>query len=102
MSDDYAALALREVEGGVLVPVRAKPRSSRERVEGVVEGALVVAVRAAPVDGEANAALVAVLAKALGVPKGDVDVAKGASGRSKTVRVEGLDAETVRRRLAGG
>jgi len=95
-----AALAVSVEAGAVSFAVRAQPRSSREAIEGVREGALRVALTAPPVDGEANAALVALLAKALGVPKRDVVVVAGSAGRSKRVRVAGLTADEVRSRLA--
>lgn len=84
----------------VTFAVRAQPRSSREAIEGVREGALRVALTAPPVEGEANAALVALLSKVLGVPKRDVTVIAGTANRSKRVRVSGLTPELVRARLA--
>jgi uncharacterized protein (TIGR00251 family) len=96
----FAALVVSVEAGTVSFAVRAQPRSSREAIEGVREGALRVALTAPPVDGEANAALVALLAKALGVPKRDVAVVAGSSGRSKRVRVAGVTADEVRTRLA--
>jgi len=87
-------------EASVTFAVRAQPRSSREAIEGVREGALRVALTAPPVEGEANAALVALLARVLGVPKRDVSVIAGTANRSKRVRVSGLTSETVRSRLA--
>jgi uncharacterized protein (TIGR00251 family) len=95
-----AELALGVEDGAVVFAVRAQPRSSREAIEGVREGALRVALTAPPVEGEANAALVALLAKALGLPKRDVAVVAGAANRNKRVRVAGLTADEVRRRLA--
>lgn len=95
-----AELVLGAEDGAVTFAVRAQPRSSREAVEGVREGALRVALTAPPVEGEANAALVALLAKALGRPKRDVAVIAGAANRSKRVRVAGLSADEVRARLA--
>jgi uncharacterized protein YggU (UPF0235/DUF167 family) len=58
-----------------------------------------VRVRAAPVEGAANAALERLLADALDVPKSRISVAKGASARVKTVEIDGLDEAEVRRRL---
>ncbi len=93
-------LDLTDLPDGVLIPVRAVPRASREALDGVVEGALRVRLAAPPVEGAANKALVAFLAGLLGVPKRDVSIATGAHGRRKLVRVAGLDADEARRRLA--
>lgn len=82
----------RLVAGGAELRVRAQPGSSRDQVEGVGEDAagqrfLKVRVRAVPEKGKANAAIEAVLAQALGVPKSAVTVEKGETQRIKTVRI---------------
>lgn len=79
--------------------VRVKPRASRDAVGEVHEGALDVSVTAPPVDGEANAAVVRLLASRLGVGRAAVSVVAGASGKQKVVEVNGVDAEQVRQRL---
>ena len=86
--------------------VRLTPRGGADRIDGWETDAagrehLKVRVRAAPVEGEANAALEALLAKALGLPKRSVRVERGATARLKQVAVEGLDAGEVRARLKG-
>ena len=72
--------------------MRAQPGASRDQIEGVGEDAagqrfLKVRVRAVPEKGRANAAIEALLAKALGVPKSAVVVEKGETQRIKTVRI---------------
>lgn len=84
--------------------MRLTPRGGRDAVDGWDTDAagrehLKVRVRAAPVGGEANAALEALLAAALGLPKSAVAVAKGTTARLKQVAIEGLDAAEVRARL---
>jgi len=79
--------------------VRLTPRASREEIAGVREGAILVRVTAPPVDGAANAALVRLLAKALGVPKGAVAIISGETSRTKVVEVAGLDEAEARGRL---
>jgi uncharacterized protein YggU (UPF0235/DUF167 family) len=79
---------------GLSVRVRLTPRGGRDALEGVetlADGRTVLKarVRAAPEKGQANTALEALMAKALGVPKSNVSVVAGATGRIKTVRVEG-------------
>lgn len=64
-------------------------------MDGVNGDALRVRVHAPPVDGAANEALVAVLAEALGVPKGAVTVVAGATSRNKVVEVAGTTPEAV-------
>jgi uncharacterized protein (TIGR00251 family) len=61
----------------------------------VQDGRLKVAVTSPPVDGEANAAVIELLAKSLGVARGAVTVIAGASSRRKTVRVAGVTKPAI-------
>jgi len=79
--------------------IRLTPRASREEIAGERDGAILVRVTAPPVDGAANAALVRLLAKALGVPKGAVAIVSGETSRTKVVEVAGLDEAEARGRL---
>ena len=75
-----------------------QPRARRNEVS-VRGGRLLVKVTAAPADGKANAAVCALIAKALGVPKGAVRVERGATSRDKLVSVRGMDEREVKRCL---
>lgn len=88
-------LRVSEHNGEVHLSVRAQPRASRDSIVGVHDGALKIAITAPPVDGEANAAIVAFLAKKLGVPKRSVRVVRGDSSREKVVAIEGVSVEAV-------
>ena len=79
----------REVNGALVVDVIVQPRASRPGVGPAVGDRLRVAVTAAPVEGEANAAVVELLAAAFGVRRGDVSILRGQTGRRKTVRIAG-------------
>ena len=84
--------------------VKLTPGASADRIDGWdvdAEGrpVLKVRVRARPVEGEANAALLKLLAKALGVAKSAVTLARGGQSRIKMVGVSGLTDEDVRARL---
>jgi uncharacterized protein len=83
--------------------VRVIPRAAHDELAGTREGRLLVRVTAPPVDGKANAAVCALLAKAAGVPKGAVRVVRGGSARDKRVRIEGdVDERAVRVALGLG
>ena len=80
--------------GGVTIAVRLTPKGGRDAIDGVetlADGSTVlkVRVRAAPHEGEANAALGRVLAKALGVPPSRIAVVGGATSRIKRVKAVG-------------
>ena len=85
----------------VRLSVRLTPRASREEIAGFEGETLRVRVTAPPVEGRANRALVRLLAKRLGVPRGAVRVVTGQTSRSKVVAIAGLDATELRRRLGG-
>lgn len=87
------------------LPIKLTPGASADRIDGWdvdAEGrpVLKVRVRARPVEGEANAALVAFLAKTLGVPRRDVTLSRGGQSRLKMIEVAGLDDENLRSRLS--
>ena len=95
-----ATLDIGESAEGITLKVRVQPRASRNAFGGEREGALVVRLTAAPVDGAANEALVRLLGRGLGVARSAVRIATGTSGRSKRVAVAGIDATTARARLS--
>ena len=87
------------------LPIRLQPGAAVDRIEGWEadpEGrrVLKVRVRARPIDGEANDALIRLLAKSLGVSKSSVTVVRGGQSRSKMLLVDGLDDETLGARIA--
>lgn len=69
--------------------VQVTPNASRSEVAGVTEGVLRIRLRAAPIDGKANEALIRFLADALSLPKSTVSIATGHAGRRKTVEIAG-------------
>ena len=75
--------------------IRVIPRVGRSGFAGLRDGALVVKLAAAPVDGAANDELIALFAKTLRVPKRDVQIVSGEQSRSKRVRVAGMDREQL-------
>ena len=78
-----------------LLDVRVVPRAGKSGIAGLREGALLVRLAAAPVDGAANAELIAVLADALHLPKRSIRIVSGDRSRSKCVRVEGMDSDAI-------
>ncbi len=63
------------------------------------KGVLRVSVAAAPVDGQANAALCKLIAKRAGVPRTRVTIVRGERSRDKVVRIEGMELADVRSAL---
>jgi uncharacterized protein YggU (UPF0235/DUF167 family) len=92
-------------EGGVELAVRLTPRAGRSAVEGLGESegrpVLRVRVTAPPVENAANAALVATLASALGLPKTTIRLTGGQKGRVKTLRIDAPGAASRLEALVG-
>jgi uncharacterized protein (TIGR00251 family) len=97
------ALPWAAVAGGVALSVRLTPKGGRDGIDGIARMAdgrsmLKARVRAAPSEGEANEALIRLIAKALGVPPRDVALAAGATTRVKRLTIAG-DSPTLIARL---
>lgn len=73
--------------------IRVIPRAGRSGFGGLRDGALLVRLAAAPVDGAANDELIALLAKTLRIPKRDITIVSGERSRTKRVRIAGIDRE---------
>jgi uncharacterized protein (TIGR00251 family) len=87
----------RIAAGGLLLVIRLTPRGGRDAIDGVAQlsdgrSVLKARVRAAASEGEANAALVKLIAKTLGVAVRDVSLVAGASARLKQLRISGAGA----------
>lgn len=91
------------IPGGVALMVRLTPKGGRDSIDGVEaladgRSVLKARVRVAPSEGEANAALVRMIARALDIPARSVVIAGGATARLKRLTVAG-DAPTLIARL---
>jgi uncharacterized protein (TIGR00251 family) len=84
------------------ISVRLTPRAAADRIEVLGDGSLAVRVTAPAVDGRANEALRRTVAKKLGVAPSRVTLVRGQRSRDKVLRIEGLDADAVRRALGEG
>jgi hypothetical protein len=76
-----------------------QPRASRDEIAGVAGSAIRVRLKAPPVDGAANDALLRFLASRLEVARSALTLVSGQTGRTKVVAVEGLSAGELARRL---
>ena len=90
---------LTETAEGVVVNVRAAPRSSRAGLDGTVGDSLKVRIRSAPVDGKANKELIEVLADAFDLPKSAVVFKGGETSKTKRLLLRGATKETILSRL---
>lgn len=91
-----------ETKEGVVVNVRAQPRSSRAGLDGLIGEAVKVRIRAAPVDGKANKELIETLADAFDLPKAAVRFVSGETSKLKRILLAGVTAAALRARLGDG
>jgi len=92
-------LAIHETPEGVTFAVKVHPRAKKNAITGELGDALKVSLTAPPIDGKANQACIEFCAKLLKVPRSSVTIASGQSSRQKVIRVIGLSAEEVRKRV---
>ncbi|HKB52689.1 MAG TPA: DUF167 domain-containing protein [Ramlibacter sp.] len=92
-------IPIHDTPQGATFAVKVHPRARRNALTGEVGEALKVALTAPPVEGRANQACVKFLAELLNVPRSSVTIVAGSTGRNKVVRVAGLSAAKIERRL---
>jgi uncharacterized protein (TIGR00251 family) len=79
--------------------VKLHPRAKKNAITGIVGEAVKLAVTAPPVDGRANEACIEFFANLFAVPRSSITIASGETSRRKVIRVAGLSADELRRRL---
>lgn len=96
---ELSGLNLTTSKRGVLIPVRVTPRGRKNDITGVRNGSLLISVTAPPADGEANAAVIEVLCKALHCPKSALSLWRGDKARDKVISVTGIELDVIQSRL---
>ena len=86
---------------GTLLPVKVVPGASRDRVVGVLGGALKIQTAAAPEKGRANKTVIAILAKSLGLSPREIQLVRGQTSPRKLFRIAGLSPEKLPGALRG-
>ena len=92
-------IAIRESPTGVTFAVKVHPRAKKNAIIGELGDALKLSLTSPPVEGRANDACIEFFAKLLKVPRSSVTIASGQTSRQKMIRVSGLSAEEVRKRI---
>ena len=87
---------ITETPDGVILNVRAQPRSSRSGIDGILGDAVKVRIRCAPVDGKANKELIETLADAFDLPKSAIVFKGGETSKTKRILLRGIEAAKVR------
>ncbi|HVR24760.1 MAG TPA: DUF167 domain-containing protein [Candidatus Polarisedimenticolia bacterium] len=93
-------IPVHDAPGGALIAIKVHPRARKNAITGELGDALKVSLTSPPVDGRANQACIEFFAKLLKLPQSSVTIASGQTSRTKLLRVSGLAAEEVRKRIA--
>ena len=93
---------LSETPEGVILNVKAQPRSSKAGVDGLIGDAVKVRIRCAPVDGKANKEFVETLADAFGLPKSGVIFKSGETSKQKRILLRGVSAAAAMKAVGCG
>jgi uncharacterized protein len=86
-------------DGRVLLRVYVQPGASSNKILGLHDNAMKLAVTAPPVDGKANTAVIKFLAAFLNVKKKDLEIKHGLQSRKKSILVAGLNVEEIRLKI---
>ena len=92
-------IPIRDTATGVTFAVKVQPRARKNAITGEAGDVLKLSLTAPPVDGRANAACIEFFANLLDVARSSITIASGETSRNKVIRVAGLSAEEVRRRI---
>ena len=89
---------IRESKNGVIADFKVIPRSSRNSVE-IQDDLIRVKITAPPVDGKANNAVIKYFSDVLSLPKRNIVILRGETGRQKTLEFSGLNKENFLKKL---
>jgi len=92
-------VTIYDTPSGATFAVKVHPRARQNAINGEIGDALKLSLTAPPIEGRANEACIEFLAKLLKLPRSSVTIASGHNSRRKVIRVVGLSAEEVRRRI---
>ncbi len=91
---------VKDVSGGATFAVKVHPRARKNAITGTVGDALKLTLTAPPVEGRANQAAIEFFAKLFEIRRSSITITSGETGRNKVLRISGITAAQLRRRLA--
>jgi len=95
-------IAVQDTLAGATFTVKLQPRARKNGITGELEDGLKLSVTAPPVDGKANEACMEFFAKFLKVRRSSVTIASGQTSRRKLIRIAGMSAAELKKRLSLG
>ncbi len=85
-----------------VITLYIQPGAKQSRVVGLHDGLPKIAIKARPIDGEANEALITFLAELGGVPKRSIEILSGQTSRTKRLEVDQLVVSALEKALSSG
>ncbi len=99
----HRKVKLHDGRRGTALAIRVVPRARRDEIaELMADGTIKIRLKAPPVDGKANQALIKFLSKVLKVPQRDIEIVAGETKRNKIVTILDLDQSVVQQRIVQG
>ncbi|MFQ5443307.1 MAG: DUF167 domain-containing protein [Nitrospinales bacterium] len=92
-------LEIRKCKEGIRFSATIQPRSSQNKISGLLNNTLKIHLTAPPVDGSANRMCVKFLSKVLGISPSKVSIAQGLTGKNKVIQIEGMDEVTFLKKI---
>jgi uncharacterized protein len=96
---NHSMMKIRDTAEGATFAVKVHPRAKKDAITGEIGEALKLSLNAPPLEGRANQACIEFFAKLLKVSRSSITIASGQNSRNKLIRVTGLSAAEVRKRL---
>ncbi len=93
-------IPIQDSANGATFAIKVHPRAKKNAITGELNNVLKLSLTAPPLDGKANDACIEFFAKLLKLPRSSVTIASGQTSRNKVIRVVGLSAEDVLKRIA--
>lgn len=90
---------LRQTKEGVELSLHILPNAPRSQIVGLHNGCLKLKIKAPPIDGKANEAIVEFFSEFLKIPKSQISFGRGAKSKSKTIVIHGIPLEELQSRL---
>lgn len=90
---------LKQLPEGVQISLHVLPKAHKSEIIGEHNGALKIKIKAPPVDGKANEAIVEFFSKLLKLSKNSIEILKGDKSKTKKILIHGLNVEDVQNRL---
>ncbi len=99
MAEDWCKPSRIQNKSGILLEIHASPGASRTAIKGTHGSRLKITVKAPPVEGAANLAILDFLSKCLKIPKMRIHLIRGESSRQKTYFIESASLTEIRTML---